>query len=274
MKTPVIALALFGAIAAPAASAQGETTVRNLDFNRVVVYMKDGSKTCWDFNDVARVEHGLVGSADEALTGGVRSEPVTDKSGWSVPYGSLAMPYGPFAQMIDGKEDNGGWMGYVNDGYPDAPGLGHPFVVVDLGAKVPLTALGIQAGNPLDGGSWDVMPARVEFFVTDADDISIDMTDDERAVMNGGDTNDLSRYFPLHKRLRDEDARIAWRKIGQVWIDRPSHENIGRYFYHLNTAQLARDESFRFVKLEVTPFSDAPADRTKIFEFHVRRRVE
>lgn len=270
MKNRVIAMALLCAAAAPAALAQGEVTTRVLDFNRVVVYMKDGSKTCWDFSGVARVEHQMVESADQALTGGVRSELVTDKSRWSVPYGSVAMPFGPFSQMIDGNEDNGGWMGYIDDGFPDAPGLGNPFVVVDLGEKTPITALGIQAGVP-PSGAWDVVPARVEFYVT-SDNVSVEMTDEERKVMNGEDGDNHSRYFALHKRLRDEDARVDWQKIGQVWIDAPNAENVGRYFYHLNDKQLGK--SYRFVKLEVTPFhTDRPGDRTKIFEFHVRRSV-
>lgn len=259
-----------------AGALHAQTQSIDVTYNRTVIYMKDGSKVCYDFDDISKVRHAAVAGADDALNAGIRDRAVTDKSRWTIAYGSLAMPFGPYSAMIDGREDDGGWMGYINDGHDDAPGLGNPFAVIDLGEPTAITAMGITAGVPGSGACWDVMPAKVEFYVTDGDVPAL-LSDDERAIVQGCDEGDLTRYFPLHARMRQADASVAWKKVGEVHIARPDAAHTARYMYVPSDTQLSGEGiTSRYVKLEVTPFGTdrAAADRTKIFEFHLRTRAE
>lgn len=257
------------------AYAEPETVETNKKY--VVIHEADGiNRICYDFNDISRIEHELTYDELDAATAGLRFSEITDKSGWSISYGSLAMPFGPFAKMIDGQENGDGWMGYINDGFKGSPGLGHPFVVVDLGQEVRLGALGILAGELSSHTHWDVHPAKVDFYITDRTDVAINLSERERNLMNGSDGNNLADYFPLHNKLKASDNQFGWKKVGSVVISGANPSAVGRYYYYLNNSQLADNLTTRFVKLDVTPFgpSDTPGDRTKIFELYVRSVAE
>lgn len=245
----------------------------------VVIYEGDGNnRICYDFNDISRIEHELTYDELDAATAGLRFNEITDKSGWNIPYGSLAMPFGPFAKMIDGQEDGvGGWMGFINDGFNNSPGLGHPFVVVDLGKEVRLGALGILAGELSSHGFWDVLPAKVDFYITDyKGDINLGLSEREVQLMNGAEGDNMTNYYPLHNKLKAADAQFNWKKVGSVVVSGANSASVARYYYHLSNSQLAEKLTTRFVKLDVTPFSPSAAigDRSKIFEFYVRSVAE
>lgn len=274
MKSLVITLIAAAAVTS-GVSAQTETETVGRNYNRVIIHHKDGSRVCYDFNDIARIEHTTSTIGSELVTCGKNVEEITDKSAWSIPYGTLAMQFGPFSQMIDGKDtDGGGWMSFINDGFKGAPGLGKPFVVVDLGKSENLASLGIMAGNP-NGGFYDVLPARVDFYITDRQEgVNIDLTDDERKVLEGSDGDNYEEYFAVHDKIVAADAQTSWRKIGSVLIKQPQAEEMGKYFYILNNAQLEEGVSSRYVKLVVTPFATGKpgaGDRSKIFEFYAKR---
>lgn len=272
MKQPLIAILTAAVAAAAPVLCYAQTQTIQRQYNRVIIYERnDGSRICYDFEDIARIEHELTYDESDAVTSGLRFVDITDKSKWSIPYGSVAMSFGPFSQMIDAKEDNGGWMGFIDNGFNNSPGLGHPFVVVDLGENIRLAGLGIQAGELQAKGAYDVMPAKVDFYITDRDDVAVELTDRERQLMNGAEGDNHDEYLTLHRKLKDADAQFGWKKVGSVVIGAPEKDHVGRYFYHLNSSQIADNLTARYVKLDVTPFNcDRTGDRTKIFEFYVR----
>lgn len=264
------------AAAAAAFGVTGQVLTEERATNRVVIYHKDGSRVCYDFDDVSRIEHEVTYDGEDVLTCGKAYEDITDKSRWKIVYGSVAMPFGPFSQMIDGKEDGGGWMGFIDDGCVNSPNLGKPFAVVDLGENVPLSAIGIQAGDITNNGAYDVMPAKVDFYITDRDDVSVELADSEKNLMNGSEGDNHDKYLSLHRKLREADSRMGWVKIGSVIVGAPESSHVAKYYYTLNNIQLLDGVSARFIKLEVTPFSGAirTGDRTKICELLVRRVAE
>lgn len=251
--------------------AQASQTVERQQ-RRVVIHQRDNTgRISYDIDNIAHLSYESVSDESGTQTAGLPGRDITDKSKWSVLYGSIAMQFGAFDKMIDGREDNDGWMGFIDNGFNNSPGLGHPFAVVDLGEQIRLSALGIQAGNVQNSGAYDVMPARVDFYITDRQDISISLTERERALMNGSDYDNYDNYLAVHRKLREADAYFGWRKVGSVIIGAPDSRHVGRYFYHLDSNQLKEGLSSRYVKLDVTPFNtDRTGDRTKIFEFYVR----
>ena len=197
----------------------------------------------------------------------------TDKENWSVLYGTIAMPFGPYDKMFDGNDDADGWMGFINDGFPGNQNLGNPYVVLDLGSKVMLGECAVQLG--FNGDAYDVMPVGVEFYVSDADEIDPALTSAEWDMLNArgnyGDANTLSPdYLSLHDRLHTFDGSVEWIKVGSISGISPLPAFTGRYSVSLPQSILSMKLSTRYVKIVAlpAPYGSTTGDRTKINEVH------
>lgn len=200
---------------------------------------------------------------------------LTNKDNWRVVYGTIAMPFGPYAKMFDGNDDSDGWMGFVNDGFPNSQNLGKPYVVLDLGSRVMLGECGVQLG--FNGEAWDVMPAGVDFYVSEESEINPVLTDAEWKLLNAqgnyGDANTLSQdYLTLHNRLHEFDDKIDWIKIGAITDHQPNAESTGQFWVSLSQDILSRNIRSRYLKIVAHPavYGTTPGDRTKINEVHLK----
>lgn len=207
------------------------------------------------------------------------TQEIATKESWSVAYGTIAMPFGPYAQMYDGVTDGGGWMGFINDGFPGSQNLGHPYVVLDLGGSFMLSDVSVQLGED-GGGFWDTMPAGVDFYITETASLNPDLTDTERGLLNAtgnyGDPNNVSdAYLELHNRLHAFDDGVEWIKIGSL---RPEVSKSGCGLYNVTVPQsvLSRRIVSRYLKIECTPaaFGITTGDRTKIHEVYAGQVVK
>jgi len=199
---------------------------------------------------------------------------LTNKDSWSVVYGTIAMPFGPYAKMFDGNDDTDGWMGFINDGFPGSQNLGNPYVVLDLGSKVMLGECGVQLG--FNGEAWDVMPAGVDFYVSDELEIDPALTPDEWNLLNAkgnyGDANTLSQdYLTLHNRLHEFDNTIEWTKVGSIIGHKAEASSTGQFWVSLPQSILSKNLQTRYLKIVAIPatYGTTPGDRTKINEVHL-----
>lgn len=200
---------------------------------------------------------------------------LTNKDSWSVVYGTIAMPFGPYAKMFDGNDDSDGWMGFINDGFPGSQNLGKPYVVLDLGGKVMLGECGVQLG--FNGDAWDVMPTDVEFYVSEDIEIDPALTSAEWDLLNArgnfGDAGNLSQdYLTLHNRLHDFDETIEWTKVGAITGHSVEPSATGQFWVSLPQNILSRNLRTRYLKIVATPaiYGTTPGDRTKINEVHLK----
>lgn len=204
---------------------------------------------------------------------------VVNKEAWSVVYGTIAMPFGKFEKMFDAYADGDGWMGYINDGFPNSQNLGQPYVVMDLSSSVMVSEIGVQVGY--EGGWYDTMPLGVEFYVSDNAIIDPKLTDTEwnllNAVGNYGNETTLSEdYVNLHNRLREFDSQIEWVKVGTISGLLPTANFTGQYWVKVSQSILSKQIMGRYLK--VVPIPAGPefttGDRTKIHELYVRKVKE
>jgi len=200
---------------------------------------------------------------------------LTSKESWSVVYGTIAMPFGPYAKMFDGNDDTDGWMGFINDGFPGSQNLGNPYVVLDLGSKVMLGACGVQLGY--NGAAWDVMPAGVDFYVSDELEIDPALTSAEWDLLNArgnyGSANELSPdYLALHARLHEFDNAIEWTKVGSIAGHKAEASSTGQFWVSLPQNILSKSLQTRYLKIVAIPaaYGTTPGDRTKINEVHLK----
>ncbi len=202
---------------------------------------------------------------------------LTNKESWSVVYGTIAMPFGPYAKMFDGNDDTDGWMGFINDGFPGSQNLGNPYVVLDLGSKVMLGACGVQLG--FNGEAWDVMPAGVDFYVSDELEIDPALTPAEWDLLNArdncnyGNADNLSPdYLALHTRLHEFDDTVEWTKVGSMVGHKADASSTGQFWVSLPQSILSKNLQTRYLKIVAIPaaYGTTTGDRTKINEVHLK----
>lgn len=203
---------------------------------------------------------------------------LTNKDSWRVVYGTIAMPFGPYAKMFDGNDDTDGWMGFINDGFPNSQNLGNPYVVLDLGGRVMLGECGVQLG--FNGEAWDVMPTGVDFYVSDESEIDPALTATEWDLLNAkgnfGNANTLSQdYLTLHNRLHEFDHTINWMKVGSITGHKVEQSSTGQFWVSLPQSILSRNLQTRYLKIVAWPaaYGSTPGDRTKINEVHLKAIV-
>ena len=199
---------------------------------------------------------------------------ITQKEGWSILYGSVAMPFGPFRYMFDGWENTDGWMSHIIDGFPNSQNLGNPYAVIDLGNRVMVGECGVLVGY---SGWYDVTPQAVEFYVT-PESIDPKLNQTEYGLINAsgnwGNQDRLSDdYLDVHNRLKEFDSNVHWTKVATVSGLAQTVDCNGIYMVSVPQSVLAKQIYTRYVKVVVIPFpaSQAIAGRTKISEVFVSR---
>ena len=202
---------------------------------------------------------------------------ITDKSAWGIAYGFCSMPFGSYDALFDGNLDAAnGVFTYVIDGMPNSPNLGIPFTVVDLGSVKWIAGAGVQVSF------HDVLPKKVEFFVTDATDLGGVITDGQlnqlycRADPNGDSWANSEDFRTLWTNMKTSDADVNWTKIGEVSLGALTSEwGKKSYNFELDESGLAAEYRSRYIKLVITPFSAEEAsvlggDRVKLTELFVK----
>lgn len=204
---------------------------------------------------------------------------LVNKEAWSVVYGTIAMPFGQYEKMYDAYADGEGWMGYINDGFPNSQNMGKPYVVMDLGSNVMISEVGVQVGY--NSGWYDTMPLGVDFYISENTLIDPKITDTEWNLLNAagnyGNENALSQdYVNLHNRLLEFDSQIEWVKIGSISGLLPTANFIGQYWVKVPQSILSKQIIGRYLKVVPTPAGPelTSGDRTKIHELYVRKVKE
>lgn len=262
-----ILLATVMSMCAGAAIAQ---SAHNVQETNIVIKLKDGTRICRDLSTISHLEHST--EAPDPYTPFIKE--ITDKSDWRVVYATLAEPWGQYEEMFDGKDDAGGWCSHIDDGFDRSGYFGHPFVVIDLGRTVRLGAVGVLEGNPVNNDSWDVFPKQIDFYGT-ADNVSINISNDDWKVLRGSEGERYVRYHTLHKEMTDYDNTLAWEKIGTINIGVSDPAHIGRYIYPLTYEQMTVGTYTRYIKLDLTPFGpERPGNRSRVFEVYVYEIAE
>lgn len=201
---------------------------------------------------------------------------ITDKSAWSIAYGFCSMPFGPYAQMMDGDTNpDTGVFTYILDNYNNSPMLGNPFTVVDFGSKKWMAGVGIAVSY------HDVLPNKVEFYVTDGENLGDVITADQRKLimaegdLQGDDLAKSDEFKTLYESMKTADATYNWTKVGEITIEAMTAEAGRRsYWVDFDEDALAANHSTRYVKMVITPFApglfNPQGDRVKICEFMVK----
>ncbi len=203
--------------------------------------------------------------------------PLNTKESWQIAYGTIAMPFGKFEFMYDGSDDGEGWMGYINDGFPNSQNLGNPYVVIDLGAASLISKVEVQLGVT-GGGFWDTMPVAVDFYVTGTSALNPELSSTDRGLLNAtgnyGDQNHVNdAYIALHNRLREYDNTIEWVKLGSLTGIEPIPSATGRYSVTVPEIVLNNRIFSRYLKIVCHPaaYGTTPGDRTKIHEVYLEQ---
>lgn len=201
---------------------------------------------------------------------------VTDRTGWKVAYGTIAMPYGRYDFIFDGVEDGEGWMSYINDNFPNSQNLGRPYVVVDMGNRSMVGEIGVKLGH--NNGYHDVIPYGIDFYITTATDLDPKLTYTEEGLLNsrgnwGNDVSVSDEYIALDTRLREFDATVDWVKVGSITGLRNEPSACGTYWITVPPAVLNRAIMSRYIKVVLIPQlpSSEAGNRSKIHELYMRR---
>lgn len=203
---------------------------------------------------------------------------ITDKSAWSLAYGFCSMPFGKYTSMWDGNAEpgSGGVFTYIIDGMPGSPNLGNPFTVIDLGGKKWIAGAGVQVSFR------DVIPKKVEFYVTDAEDLGNVITDAQRQQLMcnaepcGDDLAKTDEFKTMLESMKNADAEVNWTKIGEVNLESMTDEWANKaYNVSVPEADLDAQPRSRYIKLVITPFGAAEAsvlggDRVQLGELFIR----
>lgn len=112
---------------------------------------------------------------------------MSDKSAWSIVYGTPSMPYGRFTNIIDGLENTSGWYSHICEGWSGYQDFGNPYVVIDLGSRVMIGQCGVQLA--WSDGWYDTNPMAVEFYTTEQDYLDSGLTSAETGQLLSPDAD-------------------------------------------------------------------------------------
>lgn len=205
-------------------------------------------------------------------------EITSEKSGWSVLYGTPSMPFGIYGELFNNNPDNreGGWFSHILDGYDGSRNIGNPFCVIDLGKSTWLAGLGIVTSF------HDVMPNYVDFYITESAEIEDFLTAEEHGSINCtsgtiGDAYMNSEAFDgVLARIREVDNGVTWTKIGRIEVPALAAEyGLKEYRLDFDEEKLGSALKSRYLRIELTPFAkgsfNQQGDRTKISELLVKK---
>lgn len=198
---------------------------------------------------------------------------MSDKSAWSIVYGTPSMPYGRFANIIDGMEDTSGWYSHICEGWSDYQGLGNPYVVIDLGSRVMIGRCGVQLA--WSDGWYDTNPMAVEFYTTEQDYLDSGLTPAETGLLLSpdADRNFSDEFLSLAERARNYDNTVNWIHLATLTGLSQTQECNGVMKVSVPESVLSAQYRGQYIKIVLIPFPAAQslADRAKISEVYVDR---
>lgn len=198
---------------------------------------------------------------------------MSDKNSWSIVYGTPSMPYGRFANIIDGLEDTSGWYSHICEGWPDSQGLGNPYVVIDLGSRVMIGRCGVQLA--WSDGWYDTNPMAVEFYTTEQDYLDSGLTDTETGQLLSpeADRNFSEDFMSLVERTGAYDSTVNWIHLATLTGLSQTQECNGVMKVSVPESVLSAQYRGQYLKIVLIPFPAAQslADRAKISEVYVDR---
>lgn len=198
---------------------------------------------------------------------------MSDKSSWSIVYGTPSMPYGRFSNIIDGLEDTSGWYSHICEGWPDYQGLGNPYVVIDLGSRVMIGRCGVQLA--WSDGWYDTNPMAVEFYTTEQDYLDSGLTPAEtgQLLSPDADRNFSDDFMSLVERAGTYDSSVNWIHLATLTGLSQTQECNGVMKVAVPESVLSAQYRGQYIKIVIIPFPAAQslADRAKISEVYVDR---
>lgn len=198
---------------------------------------------------------------------------MSDKSAWSIVYGTPSMPYGRFANIIDGAEDTSGWYSHICEGWSGSQNLGNPYVVIDLGSRVMIGQCGVQLA--WSDGWYDTNPMAVEFYTTEQDYLDSGLTAAETGQLLSPDADrDYSdEFMSLVERAGTYDSTVNWIHLATLTGLSQTQECNGVMKVSVPESVLSAQYRGQYIKIVIIPFPAAQslADRVKISEVYVDR---
>ena len=198
---------------------------------------------------------------------------MSDKSVWSIVYGTPSMPYGRFANIIDGLEDTSGWYSHICEGWPGYQGLGNPYVVIDLGSRVMIGRCGVQLA--WSDGYYDTNPMAVEFYTTEQDyiDPGFSPAESKQLLYPDDERNFSDEFLSLAERARTYDNTVNWIHLATLTGLSQTQECNGVMKVSVPESVLSAQYRGQYIKIVIIPFPAAQslADRAKISEVYVDR---
>lgn len=198
---------------------------------------------------------------------------MSDKSSWSVVYGTPSMPYGRFANIIDGMEDTSGWYSHTCEGWPGYQGLGNPYVVINLGSRVMIGQCGVQLA--WSDGYYDTNPMAVEFYTTEQDNLDPGFTpaESKQLLYPNDERNFSDEFLSLAERARNYDNTVNWIHLATLTGLSQTQACNGVMKVAVPESVLSDQHRGQYLKVVVIPFpaSQSLADRAKISEVYVDR---
>lgn len=198
---------------------------------------------------------------------------MSDKNSWSIVYGTPSMPYGRFANIIDGMEDTSGWYSHICEGWSDYQGLGNPYVVIDLGSRVMIGRCGVQLA--WSDGWYDTNPMAVEFYTTEQDYLDSGLTPAEtgQLLSPDADRNFSDDFMSLVERAGTYDSSVNWIHLATLTGLSQTQECNGVMKVAVPESVLSAQYRGQYIKIVIIPFPAAQslADRAKISEVYVDR---
>ena len=198
---------------------------------------------------------------------------MSDKSAWSIVYGTPSMPYGRFANIIDGVENTFGWYSHTCEGWPGYQGLGNPYVVIDLGSRVMIGRCGVQLA--WSDGYYDTNPMAVEFYTTEQDyiDPGFSPAESKQLLYPDDERNFSDEFLSLAERARTYDNTVNWIHLATLTGLSQTQECNGVMKVSVPESVLSAQYRGQYIKIVIIPFPAAQslADRAKISEVYVDR---
>lgn len=250
----------------------GKAITIRLSIDKTGVNLGDASVGEWTTGD--DINGGNPGENPDAYT---VEEIVEGKSQWSIEYGTVSMPFGPYSQLFN-NDTSDGWFSQVVDGYAGSPNTGKPYCVIDLGEKVWLAGVGCATLFA------DVMPKAVDFYITKKELVENVITEEEldqilcKSTPCGDDLAKSDEYKNVYlPKIAAADAEMEWIHVGKVEIGALNSDwALKNYYIDFDDEKLAEKLVGRWIKVEMTFFTAEEhalkgGDRARIAEVFVKQ---
>ena len=197
---------------------------------------------------------------------------INDRTAWQVLWGTCQFPgYGTFSNLFDNNLESS-WFSHYNEGEKDGDWVmsytaGDALAIIDMQEANWLAGFGFRTGYP------DVIPQRVELYVTtDAVDTNV-ITDEERNKMNNGFdfVRDKDAYLAFVDKVNQAQAAYDWKLVGAIDCEFDFVQNIKTL--DLTEKELAKKLAGRYLKLVVKyyPHSVNDMGRAGLRELFVKK---